>query len=228
MLQFWERAEDLRRKHRLSKEALCEEAGIILGTYNGWIYKDVLPNGEVSVSLAQVLNTSVEYLVTGVGETYDFPLPTLYTPRGAVEMHGEEPTMVVPIVPQKLSAGYGQEFLAPDEALGHVRILSRMARGINPTTLVAAEVKGDSMTGVQIFSGDVVIFARGMIEENGIYVVALDGNVLVKRLEFNPVERTVRIISENKNYAPMVIATENNDRFTILGKVVGWIHNHPY
>jgi phage repressor protein C with HTH and peptisase S24 domain len=102
-----------------------------------------------------------------------------------------------------------------------------MTRGIDPTSLIAVSVKGDSMTGVQIFEGDMVIFAQHHISENGIYVISLYGDLKVKRLEFRSGEQRIFIHSENSRYSTEEIPM-NNDNLVIMGKVVGWIHCHPY
>ncbi len=65
------------------------------------------------------------------------------------------------------------------------------------------------MTGVQIFPGDVVVFARGCLSDNGLYVVSLRGEVLVKRLEFDQVHNRMSIISENPNYRPIVVDADD-------------------
>ena len=233
MLEFWERVEILRKQAGISKELLCEKADINLKTYNGWLYKKVLPNIGIGFAIAKVLSVSSEYLVTGE----ELPLPNddyvrdeakpLLTPKGIITQNGEEPTILVPIAPQKISAGRGEDFLPSSEYVGYVRILERMARGIDPARLIAAIVKGDSMTGVQIFSGDVVIFARGYLDENGLYVVSLRGEILVKRMEFDRIHNQVAIISENKNYRPITVDA-NDEGVQILGKVVGWVHCYPY
>lgn len=93
--------------------------------------------------------------------------------------------------------------------------------------LVSAIVRGNSMTGVRIFSGDVVIFARGYLDENGLYVVSLRNEVLVKRMGFDRIHNRVSSISKNRNYKPIVVGA-NDEGVTILGKVVVWIHCHPY
>ena len=90
--------------------------------------------------------------------------------------------------------------------------------------LTAAEVKGDSMIGVCIYPGDTVIFSRGMIEGDGIYVLSLAGDILVKRLQFNALKNELTIISENTKYQPQTVNADI-DGLRILGKVVGWIHN---
>ena len=99
-----------------------------------------------------------------------------------------------------------------------------MAKGISKKVLTAAEVKGDSMIEANIYPGDIVIFARGRIEGDGIYVLALAGDVLVKRLQFDALSNELEIISMNRNYKPRIVSADA-DGLRILGKVVGWFHN---
>ena len=124
-----------------------------------------------------------------------------------------------------ISAGFGEEEL-PDECLEvkSIDILASMAKGISKKILTAAEVKGDSMIEANIYPGDIVIFARGRVEGDGIYVLALGGEVLVKRLQFDSLSNELEIISMNKNYKPRTVAADA-DGLRILGKVVGWFHN---
>ena len=237
MCMFWERVKQLRTSLSMNLGELWDLIGKSRSTGNDWIKYNRIPPGDVCVKIAEALGTTVEYLVTGV----ELPLSddiepkeiaktpeTVYLSNGKTVAHGnEEPTMLVPIAPQKLSAGNGVDFLEPSHYIGYIRVIERMARGLDKSCLVAAQVKGDSMTGVQIFEGDIVIFARNVVSENGIYVVSLRGDVLVKRLEFNPLTNQVSIISENKNYSP-ITTTADDENLKILGKVVGWIHVHPY
>ncbi len=132
----------------------------------------------------------------------------------------------VPLISQKISAGYGETFLSDENiTMKRITIPFSILHGVSDaSTLVSAEVKGDSMVDANIFPGDYVFFSKGMIKGEGIYVIALAGDIMVKRLSFDPLNRRLTIISENKNYPARTIdADESNVR--ILGKVVGWIHN---
>ena len=238
MLDFWERVNTLSKALGISKKELATILKISYNSFTGYQTKDRVPRAEVAVKIAQAIGTSVEYLITGeeFGED-EKAVPDLATtyrceklllPNGkSIDQKGEEPTMLVPIAPQKISAGWGESFISNTDSIGKIRIIERMARGIDPSSLVACKVKGDSMTGVQLFEDDIVVFARDVILDNGIYVVALNGDVLVKRLDFNRLENTVAIISENQKYETIKTSIKN-ENLRILGKVVGWIHNHPY
>jgi phage repressor protein C with HTH and peptisase S24 domain len=234
MIDFWKRFESQMEALSLTKKEVASMAGINYSSFIGYATKDRIPKTEEAIRIARALGTSVEFLVYGMesmtseeNEQFDNN-SSLHLPNGKTIINdNEEPTMLVPIAPQKLSAGDGVDFLEPSHYIGYIRVIERMARGLDKSCLVAAQVKGDSMTGVQIFEGDIVIFARNVVSENGIYVVSLRGDVLVKRLEFNPLTNQVSIISENKNYSP-ITTTADDENLKILGKVVGWIHVHPY
>lgn len=235
MIDFWKRFDIQAKALSLSKKEVAALAEISYASFVNYATKDRIPKTEEAVKIAKAIGTSVEYLVSGDETLIDdcFVVATenerFYSAKGPVKIEDdEELTILVPIAPQKISAGPGEEFLtSPGEYVGHVRILERMARGLDTTRLIAAVVKGDSMTGVQIFSGDVVVFARGYLDENGLYVVSLRGEVLVKRLEFDRIHEQIAIISENKNYRPITVDA-HDDGINILGKVVGWVHCHPY
>ena len=63
--QFWERVKTLSKEHHLTQQEICNLTGILLGTLKGWITNNRLPDAEGAVSIANVLHTTVEYLVTG-------------------------------------------------------------------------------------------------------------------------------------------------------------------
>jgi len=233
MSTFWDRVDNLRIQMNMTQQKLSEKLGVSLRSVESWKLRNYLPNGAICVAIATLLSTSVEFLVTGEelalpdDDYLAEPSPVLVTTKGPLVQDCEEPTILVPLAPQKISAGPGEEFLPSSEYIGYVRILERMARGIDPLTLMAVTVKGDSMTGVQIFEGDVVIFARDHISENGIYIISLYGDLKVKRLEFRSGEQQIFIHSENARYT-MEVVSMDSENLQILGKVVGWIHCHPY
>ena len=232
MDMFWRRVADLRESLSMNIGELWDAIGKSRRTCDDWIRYNRIPSGDICVEIAKVLGTTVEYLITGyetpLEDDDDKPPEEFHLPNGkTITPSAEEPSVLVPIVRQRLSAGNGLTYMGPSNSVGSVRVLERMARGLDPARLIAAQVTGDSMTGVQIFEGDLVIFATGHVSANGICVIALANEVMVKRLEFNPLTKEVSIISENPRYQTITTRADN-DEFRILGKVVGWIHVHPY
>lgn len=146
-------------------------------------------------------------------------------PAETTELVPDHTMISVPIISQKISAGYGEELLnTEDMAYKKIDIFKDVIHGASHNIILGAFVKGDSMININLFPNDLVFFAKGLIEGNGIYVLAIDNEVFVKRLEFNPFDRTIDVISENDKYTRRTVSVDN-EALKILGKVVGWLHN---
>lgn len=63
---FWSRVKPLIKNTGLTQISLAEQCGIPPKTLQGWIAKSVLPSVVDGYKIACTLNTSVEYLVTGI------------------------------------------------------------------------------------------------------------------------------------------------------------------
>jgi len=98
-----------------------------------------------------------------------------------------------------------------------------------PEQVKAIEVRGDSMTKIGLFDRDIALFVPAQCEGDGVFVISIEGKLQVKRLEFDILGKTLRIISENDRYQPRVLTDLSDiERVIIEGKVVGWLHRHPY
>lgn len=65
MLDFWRNVKEELDYNLITQKTLATSIGVSYNTLQSWITKDRLPNVEQSLKIAQKLNTSVEYLVTG-------------------------------------------------------------------------------------------------------------------------------------------------------------------
>lgn len=128
----------------------------------------------------------------------------------------------IPFLSQKLSAGCGEPGIE-DLETSIISIPKFIIKNNNPNNIYAAKVKGDSMIGANLFPGDIVCFNKGLVEGDGIYVIYYLNDYYVKRLQFNPFEKKVVVISENPKYKNFEILSDN-DNLIIEGKVIGWIH----
>lgn len=139
--------------------------------------------------------------------------------KGLAIISKDEDTIPIPLIRQKLSAGPGQ--LWGDDCFTDdvIAIPTRMVKRFQGYKLGAAEVRGDSMD-PSLQNGDTVFFAEKMISGNGIYALSIDEEVYVKRLEFDPFEGTIRVISDNSKYDPKLLPADT-DRIRILGKIIG-------
>ena len=88
----------------------------------------------------------------------------------------------------------------------------------NPASTFFVRVRGDSMEGAGIFSGDVLVVDRAVEPRDGkIVVAAVYGEMVVKRLRNVSGRHT--LYSENESYEPIEVS-ENDDCY-IWGTVVG-------
>ncbi|MCF0242559.1 MAG: helix-turn-helix transcriptional regulator, partial [Treponema sp.] len=55
----------------LSYKTFAERVGISINTLNMYIYRNSIPSADIAVKMAQELNTTVEYLVTGIHKAGD-------------------------------------------------------------------------------------------------------------------------------------------------------------
>jgi len=124
---------------------------------------------------------------------------------------GKRDAVNVPIL-GRIAAG--QPTLAAENLEGTVPVDRRLAAG---RELFALRVHGDSMVGVGILDGDLVIAANQEDAQEGDIVVALvDDEATVKRFHRTP-DGGVELRPENPHHEPIVI---REPPFMIQGKVV--------
>jgi len=151
------------------------------------------------------------------------PVPTDDTDPNAMVM--------LPLFSQRAAAGEGQPPTQLEGIEAYIPIVLEMLGGAHPKNCGIVRVVGDSMTDMTLFNGDYVIFDRSQVEGDGVYVISMGSDVRVKRLEYRPFERKIVIRSENqKRYPdPEVISFEQAmEMLMIHGKVISWVHRHPY
>ena len=110
----------------------------------------------------------------------------------------------VPRLDVDAAAGAGA-FEGNEQSGGHIAFdpawLRRVARGA-PDQLSIIRVAGDSMAPT-LADGDDILVDRGDTAarlRDGIYVLRIEGALVVKRLALNPASRTVSIRSDNPAY----------------------------
>ncbi len=192
MIDFWKRVKSLMTGD-LTQIWLSGETGIPAKNISAWIQRDSEPRAGYAQAIASALGVTVEYLVTGKEPYYDDssivaePTYQYNTSEMQISAHKtiSQPTegevLYIPISSGKVSAGHGIDVLE-DHHKKFLPVLKKMVQHYAPDTLCVVEVQGDSMTGVQLFNGDLVVFSKGCVEGDGIYVISIDGQAFVKRL----------------------------------------------
>ncbi|ADK81286.1 helix-turn-helix domain-containing protein [Sediminispirochaeta smaragdinae] len=64
-MDFWERLKTLIKEQKTTQEWVANKTGVSFGTFRKWMSRKTMPNADQAVEIAEVLDTTVEYLVTG-------------------------------------------------------------------------------------------------------------------------------------------------------------------
>jgi SOS-response transcriptional repressor LexA len=223
---FWKNYHQILMSKNEKEYLLLEKANIPRSTMATARARGSFPNVVYIKSLAKALNIHME-------EFFELPDEKNLTQKFVIrDDHGQEKWIdgelcLIPILSQKVAAGVGQAMIDNVEVIGQLPFLTRMLRGASPSGARSLEVRGDSMTGINIFDGDLVVFVPDIIRGDGIYVLQVGDELIVKRVEFDPVSRKIRIMSENPRYQDRVESADGQT-IRVVGKVFGWVHAHPY
>ena len=181
-----------------------------------------LPKSETLKKIKQLKGCSIDWLLTGEGS----PFPDSEAPKAtATDTLGNpvdiDEFVFVPRYDIQAAAGHGQ--LDVDEqpmfamAFRRYWIENYVTRDIKNLSVIS--VKGDSMEGV-LNDGDTILINHGQtMPRDGLYVLRLNENLLVKRLQLIP-GGIVNVISANEAYPTFEIDLKNpTDDVAIIGRV---------
>jgi len=122
-------------------------------------------------------------------------------------------TIGLPII-GRVAAGY--PILAEENIEGRL-ILDSSLIG-NKESCFGLRVQGDSMINAGIFEGDLVIVSPQSTANNGDIIIALlHDEATLKKYERR--NNKIYLVPENEKYKP--IEVDNNEEFSIIGKVIG-------
>lgn len=136
-------------------------------------------------------------------------------------------SLVIPYIEINASAGTGLEIDNLDEYPRNKDIVIKRdgLQFSNKNNLISLNVVGKSMLPT-IMPDDIVIIDRAVNYYNGdgLYVLNYAGNLLVKRLQFNPATNSIMVISDNPEFKTFSInINEDQSSLIILGSVVSSI-----
>ncbi|MGL0958514.1 helix-turn-helix domain-containing protein [Vibrio vulnificus] len=95
-------------------------------------------------------------------------------------------------------------------------------QGIPTTNLFMMTVKGDSME-TTLFDGDLVIVRRELGYPRvleGVYVIRIDSQLFIKRIQYNKFEGYMQVDSDNTYYRSFTIHGEDLNAVQIIGEAV--------
>ncbi len=162
-----------------------------------------------------------------IAETAHVSLLWLITNQGTADTSSideqKDTYIAVPVMKTRASAGGGA--VAIDEGQdGWVKFDRAWLHNtwhLNPSDLFTIPSIGESMEPT-IKAGEYLLASRSeqhLKLADGIYIIRLEGNILVKRIQVLP-GRKIIISSDNPAYKPYEIKLDDGVDFDILGKVV--------
>ncbi|STZ75441.1 S24 family peptidase [Bergeriella denitrificans] len=181
-----------------------------------------LPKSETLKKIKQLKGCSIDWLLTGEGEPFpnaSAPSATAYDTLGhPVDV---DEFIFVPRYDIQAAAGHGR--LVGDEkpmftmAFRRDWVETYVTRDTKNLSVIS--VKGDSMEGV-LNDGDTILVNHGDTSpRDGLYVLRLNENLLVKRLQLIP-GGIINVISANEAYPAFEIDLKNpSDDIAIIGRV---------
>ncbi|WP_416192019.1 S24 family peptidase [Neisseria sp. CCUG12390] len=181
-----------------------------------------LPKSETLKKIKQLKGCSIDWLLTGEGEPFPdqtAPNTTAYDTLGnPVDV---EEFIFVPRYDIQAAAGHGQ--LVGDEkpvftmAFRRYWIENYVTRDTKNLSVIS--VKGDSMEGVLNDGDSILINHSETTPRDGLYVLRLNENLLVKRLQLMP-GGIVNVISANEAYPTFEIDLKHlGEDISIIGRV---------
>ena len=197
---FWKKVKLILSDKGKNQEWLCENTGIILSTLRNKIHLGRMPTLDETLKILKLFGLSIDEFMA---------YPDLV--QGDV--------LNIPVYEQAFSAGKGQFVPDSAEVLEYVAVPRDLRQ--HASNLRASYVRGDSMEPT-LFDGDRIIFDDlGYDGQDGIYAILYNGAGFVKRLQRG--NGVLRIISDNKLYAPMEEPGQS-ENFLIIGKVRYVVH----
>ena len=194
----------LKRENGLTTQMLCALSGVPRGTVNKLLNGETKnPTAATLKKLASAMNCPVELLCNPeLAEK-----PALKNTSDVLGVHRRMVPMLGEIAAgEPIYADEDAELVSCDDSM--------------PCDF-ALRVRGDSMIGARIQSGDLVfIRSQDDVDDGEIAAVVVDDEATLKRVYH--IRNGLQLISENPRYAPMVFTLEECDSIRILGKAVGF------
>ncbi|WP_063812497.1 XRE family transcriptional regulator [Burkholderia cepacia] len=204
--------------------AAAAVAGVSDDMLRRYIRGDSKPTFEVIAKLARAAGVSLDWVATGDGNGAQRdavqPQPCVVDTLGnPVDL---EEFVFIPRYNVKVAAGHGQAITdeAPKHTMAFRRYWIENYLHAAPTNLSVLSVKGDSLQGV-LNDRDVILIDRSQTSgAAGLYVLRIDGDVIVKTLQRLP-DGILEVSSANPAYKPFTVnmAKPPSD-FAIIGRVV--------
>lgn len=194
-MNFWNRIEKALSQNQISEAELSRQLGLNQSSITSWKIRGSIPRADIAVKTAEILGTTVEYLITGNQNESLYVAESL----GAY---------VIPVMNQEPdNRSYGVE--------SYIKVPAALEKyGPN---LIAFTVNGDSMETTLKNGTLALVYPKYWDKSDGLYAIEMNSNYYIKRIQV--VADKVLIISDNPKYKTIEQPVNSTD-FKIIGCVV--------
>lgn len=223
--QFSNKLKSIREQRSLTRNQASKLIGVSNSTLQAWEESgDRTPNSWDLIRISEVYEVNIAELFKSFQTDNTANINTLVDNAGN-PVNLEEFTFI-PRYDVSASAGHGCDICKENFmfSMSYRTYWIKNYLKVNPKALIAITARGDSMTGVIDDRDVMLVDTDNKTLSDGIYILRLDGDLLVKRAQKLP-NQIIRISSANPVYEPFDIDMTNppND-FEVIGAVV---HTEP-
>lgn len=193
-----------------NKASFARRCGFTDGALKAYI-RGAKPSVDKALAIADACGVSLRWLATGEG------------PMRPDTHQSTDDTEFEMITHLEIEASAGAGSLIDNEFVkGKIAFVRKWLRhvGLDPKQLNVISVRGDSME-PSLSDGDIILIDRRDTNprSGGVYVLNLDGGLLVKRVQ-RLLNGDFKIISDNPRYEPETVPASQLDLVRIIGRVV--------
>ena len=211
----------IREQKILTQQQFAEYLGMAQGFLSELERGRYKPRKPLLLAISYLYKINYEWLITGKGEKEEAEKPlVLHEPEAKYEESSTtyDEFVYVPQMKSLISAGGG---LIPDTMIEMKIAFKRdwIQRKGNPENMSLIRATGDSMEPT-LKPGDIVLIdhSRNDVDPHGgIYAIAVDGQIMIKRLQILYPSKKIKIISDNAKYESTEV---DSDHLNINGKVI--------
>ena len=210
-------------QHEAKQAKIAADIGMTIAGFSRIWNEEGLPKAETLKKIKQLKGCSIDWLLTGEGEP--FPAAMASAAATVCDTLGNPVNIdeFVFIPHYGVQAAAGQGYLVEEEtprfsvAFRRYGIENYITRDIQKLSVIS--VRGDSMAGV-LNDGDTILINHShTVPRDGLYVLRINNNLLVKRLQLMPAGM-INVISANEAYPTFEINLNNmTDDVAIIGRV---------
>lgn len=218
------------RKARISQNLTLDQlsvmSGVDIGTISALEMRDS-SRSKYFGALARALGVTLEQLESGNLPAQQ--VVDIYVSKDETS-HLAIPSYIVPVFEAVASMGLGKPQPDADTVVDNIRLTktwvdSHLPSVSSPNNLAVLSAYGDSMAPT-FTDGDLLLVDRGVdsIKIDAVYVLALNGELYVKRIQRRITDGAFIIKSDNPLYDPVTVQNGERDGLSVLGRVV-WAWN---